>query len=207
MARVRDISVPLCDNVTWQLPEGSWDTHVHVFDPVNYPYAPSHAYSPVPALYSQLLDFESSLSRSDEPENIVIVQPSPYGYDNSLILDKLVELQTEKPPRMVRAIAVIDPKNITDSELDRMNQLGVRGIRVNTEATGEEVDYGQVRAQIERAAIKISSLENWRCQLYVSGDNWPRECLEERVLQRRFELTLSNRSRGDGPRPTGQSHR
>lgn len=179
MAGVRDLSAPVCDSVTWQLPAGSWDTHVHVFDPANYPYSPSHAYSPVPALYSQLLDFESSLSRSGEPENIVIVQPSPYGTDNSLILDKLVEVQAKRTQRNLRAIAVIDPDNITDSELDRMNQLGVRGIRVNTEATGEEVDYGKVQTQIERAAMKISSLENWLCQLYVSGDNWPRECLEE----------------------------
>ncbi|KAH8777440.1 hypothetical protein F5883DRAFT_409475 [Diaporthe sp. PMI_573] len=173
MARVRDLSAPVCDSITWQLPGGSWDTHVHVFDPASYPYFPSRAYSPVPALHSQLLDFASSLSRSGEAENIVIVQPSPYGTDNSLILDKLVEHQVEKTPRKVRAIAVIDPDNITDTELDRMHQLGVRGIRVNTEATGDKVDYGKVQAQIQKAAVKISTLENWRCQLYVSGNNWP----------------------------------
>lgn len=155
------------------MPSGSWDTHVHVFDPVHYPYAPSHAYSPVPALYSQLLAFEGSLARSGEAENIVIVQSSPYGTDNSLILDKLAELQDEKPGRVVRAIAVIDPDNITGSELDRMQKLGVRGIRVNTEATGENVDYNKVRAQIEKATMKISGLGNWRCQVFVSGDNWP----------------------------------
>jgi hypothetical protein len=126
-------------------------------------------------LHSQLLDFENSLSRSGEAENIVIVQPSPYGTDNSLILDKLVEYQAEKTPRKVRAIAVIDPDNITDIELDRMHQLGVRGIRVNTEATGEKVDYGKVQAQIQRVVVKISTLENWRCQLYVSDNNWPCE--------------------------------
>ncbi|KAL1864992.1 hypothetical protein Daus18300_007339, partial [Diaporthe australafricana] len=113
------------------------------------------------------------LTQSGEAENIVIVQPSPYGTDNSLILDGLAELQAERTPRKIRAIAVINPDNITERELDRMQQLGVRGIRVNTEATGQEVDYGTVRAQIEKVAMKISTLENWRCQLYVSGDNWP----------------------------------
>lgn len=146
-----------------------------MFDPANYPYAPSHAYSPVPALYSDLLGFEGSLARSGEAENIVIVQPSPYGTDNSLILDKLSELKTQRNRRQVRAIAVIDPGNITDSELDHMQELGVRGIRVNTEATGENVDYAKVRAQIERTAMRVSRLANWRCQLFVSGDNWPCE--------------------------------
>lgn len=112
------------------------------------------------------------MARSGEAENIILVQPSPYGTDNSLILDKLAELQTEKARREVRAIAVIDPDKITDSELDHMQDLGVRGIRVNTEATGENVDYGKVRAQIEKAAMKIARLENWQCQLFVSGDNW-----------------------------------
>lgn len=183
MARARDLSAPLCDSATWQLPGGGWDTHVHVFDPASYPYCPSRAYSPAPALHSQVLDFERSLSRSGKPENIVIVQPSPYGTDNSLILDKLVEHQAEKSRRKVRAIAVIDPDNISDIELDRMHQLGVRGIRVNTEATAERVDYGKVRAQIETAAIRISRLEHWRCQLYVSGDNWPRESSKEMYLR------------------------
>lgn len=175
MVSVRDLPAPAYDSVKWQLPSGSWDSHVHVFDPANYPYAPSHAYSPVPALYPQLLAFESSLARSGEAENIVLVQPSPYGTNNSLILDKLVELRDEKSRREVRAIAVIDPDNITDSELNHMQELGVRGVRVNTEATGENVDYGKVRVQIEKAAAKVSRLENWRCQLFVSGDNWPCE--------------------------------
>lgn len=113
------------------------------------------------------------MALSGEAENIVIVQSSPYGTDNSLILDKLAELQAEKPEREVRAIAVIDHDNITNSELDRMQELWVRGIRVNTEATGVNVDYNKVRGQIEKAAMKISGLENWLCQVFVSGDNWP----------------------------------
>lgn len=173
-----------------------------MFDPANYPYAPSHAYSPVPALYSQLLAFEGSLARSGEAENIVIVQPSPYGTNNSLILDKLAELQTEITQREIRAIAVIDPDSITDSELDRMQELGVRGIRVNTEATGENVDYDKVRAQIEKAAVKVSRLENWRCQVFVSGDNWPCESnviLRAPVFGGGLELTIVNRYRRHNP--------
>lgn len=185
---MRDLPALACDSVQWKLPSGSWDTHVHLFDPANYPYAPSHAYSPVPALYSQLLAFEGSLAGSGQAENIILVQPSPYGTDNSLILDKLAELQSAKAQREVRAIAVIDPDNITDSELDHMQELGVRGIRVNTEATGENVDYGKVRTQIEKAATRVSRLYNWRCQLFVSGDNWPCEF----ASRNRFWESLTN---------------
>lgn len=67
-------------------------------------------------MYTQLLDFESSLSQSGEAENIVIVQLLSCGTNNSLILDRLAELQAGRTPRKVCAIVVMDIDNMTESQ-------------------------------------------------------------------------------------------
>jgi D-galactarolactone isomerase len=55
----------------------------------------------------------------------VIVQPSTYGTDNRCALDALVAIGPT-----ARAVAVVDT-SVSDAELKRMNDLGVRGIRFN----------------------------------------------------------------------------
>jgi predicted TIM-barrel fold metal-dependent hydrolase len=160
------------EDYKWHLPCQAWDGHVHVFQPAEYPYAPSHAYSPMPAPYSALLNFERSLAANLEPQNIVLVQPSPYGTDNSLIMDILAKHSPEKTKREMRAIVVINPEKISDDELDKMQQLGVRGIRLNAEATGEQVDFAKISAMILVSAKRVSKYKNWNCQLFLSGSNW-----------------------------------
>jgi predicted TIM-barrel fold metal-dependent hydrolase len=146
---------------------------VHVFDPANYPYAPSHAYSPGVASYCSLLAFEGNLSADGNAQNIVLVQPSPYGTDNSLILHLLAKHTKEN--REMRAIAVIDPERVTDVELKMMQQLGVRGIRVNAETTAKQVDFMKLKLQILASANRVSRYRHWKCQLFLSGDNWKRK--------------------------------
>jgi predicted TIM-barrel fold metal-dependent hydrolase len=171
--RVRRVQEPS----DWHLPRHAWDSHVHVFNPTHYPYALSHAYSPVPALASALQAFEISLSANAEPQNVVLVQPSPYGTDNSLIIDMLNDRFMSKKNSQMRGIAVIDPDKLTDEELDNMHQIGIRGIRVNTEATGEQADFATTNMQIMAAAKRVSKYKHWKCQLFISGKNWQRESL------------------------------
>jgi predicted TIM-barrel fold metal-dependent hydrolase len=145
---------------------------VHVFQPAEYPYASNHAYSPMPASYSTLLDFEKSLAANAKAQNVVLVQPSPYGTDNSLIMDLLAKHFSGKEKRQMRAIAVIDPGTVSDEELDKMQQLGVRGIRLNAEATSQQVDFAKISAQVLASAKRVSKYKHWKCQLFVSGNNW-----------------------------------
>jgi predicted TIM-barrel fold metal-dependent hydrolase len=149
---------------------------VHVFQPAEYPYTSSHAYSPVPASYSTLLDFERSLTANAKSQNIVLVQPSPYGTDNSLIMDLLAKHSPGKEKQEMRAIAVIDPEMVSDEELDKMQKLGVRGIRLNAEATGQQVDFAKISAQILASAKRVSKYKHWKCQLFISGNNWKCMC-------------------------------
>ncbi|KKY28164.1 putative transcriptional family amidohydrolase family protein [Diplodia seriata] len=159
------------NEVNWHLPAESWDTHVHVFDP-SYPYSPDRQYTPASALYDELLAFNDNLTVTDSPQNIVLVQPSPYGTDNSLILDLLRNHSYSQHDSLLRAIAVIDPENVTDQELHEMNALGVRGIRINTQGADSEEAAKELRRNITAAVERVKGFNNWKCQLLVSGVSW-----------------------------------
>lgn len=88
----------------------------------------------------------------------VLVTPSTYGADNRPMLAGLQALGTD-----ARGVAVIDGTE-TDAELQRLDALGVRGIRLNLSlgVTGSE-------AQIEPLARRIAPL-GWHLQLLMQPD-------------------------------------
>ena len=96
-----------------------WDCHVHVFD-AQAPVATGH-YRPPPAA----LDTIESLAAASGIGHLVLVQPSVYGTDNSVMLRAL-----EAGGGRHRGIAVIDP-GASDAELDRQRDrqlLAPRGL-------------------------------------------------------------------------------
>lgn len=94
------------------------DCHVHLFGPASrYPYSPDRAYTPPDASADELVALHDSLGI----ERVVIVQPSPYGTDNSCTLNALKRLGFR-----ARGVAVADPK----ADLEQFHRTGVRGIRV-----------------------------------------------------------------------------
>lgn len=111
------------------LPAGACDCHVHVFDPVSFPYAASRSYSPDIADLAQLASFLDGAGL----ERVVLVQPSVYGTDNRCLLDALSALG----PDRARAVAVADPATLSGRALGDLRRAGVRGLRLNLEAKGE----------------------------------------------------------------------
>src|ERR671920_1082108 len=104
------------------MPALACDTHVHVFGPESkYPYQANRAYTPVDATVSQLDDLHAVLGIT----RAVIVQASAHGTDNRAILDAVAT-----HPERMRAVAAV-AEEVTDSELRRLHEGGVRGIRVN----------------------------------------------------------------------------
>jgi len=104
--------------------KNSCDCHVHVFGPASrFPYAAERAYTPPAASVEQLVSLHDSIG----VERVVIVQPSPYGTDNSCTLDAARRLG-----RCARAVVVVDDT----SNLEEMHRVGARGIRVNLYTTG-----------------------------------------------------------------------
>src|SRR3546814_2846987 len=60
-------------------------------------------------------------------ERAVLVQPSAYGTDNTLLLDCLAA-----HPERLRGIAILDLDRTDDRRLAELRQTGVRGLRFNT---------------------------------------------------------------------------
>ncbi|GKZ33511.1 hypothetical protein AbraIFM66950_003413 [Aspergillus brasiliensis] len=152
------------------LPKEAFDTHVHVFDPKLGPYAAGRAYTPEDAPLRKLLELNRSLSRGHNNTTLVLVQPSPYKTDCSVMMHCLRELRDRG--MSVFGIAVLDLDTTTDAQLNEMHALGVRGIRLNFQADGKEVDITHLVAVLKRTADRIRHLPGWVIQLFVPGWTW-----------------------------------
>ena len=129
-----------------QLPAGTIDTHVHVFEE-RYPLSPDRGYNPPESTLADLKHLHATLG----VERVVFTQPSIYGTDNSAILDGVAALNAETPDR-ARAVIAID-RDITDDELAAFDAAGARGIRLNTDNKGGMlVEFNEVPDLANRIA-------------------------------------------------------
>lgn len=108
----------------FQSPPLGCDCHFHVFGPPGrYPYDQSDPrYVPPLAPVGDFLALAGKLGL----QRFVFVQPSAYGRDNRCMLDAMREVGTTR----CRGIVDID-ENAPDSELSRLHEAGVRGVRIN----------------------------------------------------------------------------
>lgn len=142
----------------FKLPAGSWDTHVHVYGPANrFPFAPERTYSPDDAPAERLQELHRLLG----VENVVFVQATVHGFDNSAMLDAIA-----RDPQRNRGIALV-PVDVQRSELDRLNAGGVRGVRFNfAKHLGKAPDTDAVA----RLADRIAPL-GWHLQFYMDASD------------------------------------
>ncbi|KAI1762438.1 hypothetical protein GGR53DRAFT_418961 [Hypoxylon sp. FL1150] len=150
---------------------GAYDTHVHVFDRELGSYDPARAYTQEEAPLKALQAFSAGISSSGQPANFVLVQPSPYGTDNRVLLAALRKLR-DAGLRDSRAIAVFDPESISDDKLNRMHELGVRGLRLNLQASGGEVNHAALIDGLKAVANRIQHLPGWKVQIYCPASTW-----------------------------------
>ncbi len=142
--------------VNFDVPAGSCDCHTHIYgDPVQFPYVPGRVYTPQTASPEEMAALHKALGI----QRVVIVTPSVYGTDNSATLYGMKARGAD-----ARGIAVIDEKT-SESDLDRMNQAGVRGIRLNlAHGSAHDPHIGRQRFQ---AAIKRLRGRNWHVQVLL----------------------------------------
>ncbi|KAJ5380608.1 amidohydrolase 2 [Penicillium cataractarum] len=152
------------------LPKDAVDTHVHVFDPKLGPYAAGRAYTPEDAPLKKLIAFNKSLSADSQNTKLVLVQPSPYKYDCSIMIQCLRMLRNRDSGAF--GIAVLDLDTTTDAQLKEMHALGVRGIRLNFQADGKEVSTDRLVATLHQTAERIRYLPGWMIQVFVPGWSW-----------------------------------
>ncbi len=104
------------------VPAGAVDAHCHVFGPGDtFPFAPERKYTPCDASWEQLFALRDFLGF----EKNVVVQATCHGSDNSALLDVL-----ERANGKARGVVTVKP-DVSAEELQRMHDLGVRGVRFN----------------------------------------------------------------------------
>jgi predicted TIM-barrel fold metal-dependent hydrolase len=138
------------------VPPGSCDAHFHVFER-GYSHVPDPLYTfPDAPLskYRRLLDWLGI-------DCAVLVQPTYYGTDNSLLLDVL----STDPMRLRGVVQVED--DVTDEELDRFHAAGVRAIRLDLFARADW-PLPELIAYI-RAAAERTRPRGWHLQFYSPG--------------------------------------
>ncbi|KAI5295531.1 hypothetical protein KEM52_001079 [Ascosphaera acerosa] len=131
---------------------------MHVVEPARYPIAKVAKYVPATHTLAEALEFEASHGL----RNIVIVQPSIFGTDNSNTVDALRELG----PDRARGVVWIDPDNVDDAELARWHELGVRGLRLNFVSIESIPTPEQLAEEIRRHA-QIAERFDWVIQVYI----------------------------------------
>ena len=144
-----------------EIPAWACDTHAHVFGPEEkYPLSPRRGYTPPPC---PLEDY-FRLHRILGIERGVLVQASAYGTDNAMIMDALAGESGR-----LRAVAAVDG-SVTDAELERMNEAGVRGIRINLADPGGNpfASFDEIGLMAER----IQSL-GWHMEFLIHVNDFP----------------------------------
>jgi predicted TIM-barrel fold metal-dependent hydrolase len=143
--------------VNFDVPANACDCHTHIHaDPTKFPFFSGRVYTPELASPEEM----SALHKALHIERVVIVTPSVYGTDNSATLFGM-----KARGATARGVAVIDDKT-PDSDLDAMNQAGIRGIRLNL-ATGGTSDPNVGRARLQ-AGIERVKARGWHVQMFTS---------------------------------------
>ncbi|KAL1654040.1 hypothetical protein SLS61_003444 [Didymella pomorum] len=136
---------------------------MHVTSP-EYPLAANAAYKPTLHDLQHAMAFEKTVGIS----NIVLVQPSIYGNDNSCLLDALKAIG----PRHGRGVVGIDPERTRIEELEAWHKLGVRGVRLNLKSTDVQFTEESLREMLKSYEKAIKPLD-WVLELFIGMEHIP----------------------------------
>ena len=144
----------------FQLPNGAVDSHCHVFGPgAIFPFAAERKYTPCDASRDQLFAMRDHLGFDKN----VIVQATCHGADNNALLNALENSQGK-----ARGVATVK-RSVTDGELERLDQAGVRGVRFNF--VKRLVDFTP-KDELLEIAHRIKAL-NWHVVIYFEAVDLP----------------------------------
>jgi predicted TIM-barrel fold metal-dependent hydrolase len=145
------------------LPKLSCDTHAHILGPIaKFAYSPARVYTPPDCLLS---DYQKMLVTLGV-ERAVLVQPSVYGSDNTVILEAL-----RVAGSAFRGVAVVDD-HISDTELAQLNTAGVRGVRVNIVDVKDRKPGTLPMAELTALAKRIAPM-GWHMEFLMHCDEFP----------------------------------
>jgi 2-pyrone-4,6-dicarboxylate lactonase len=138
-----------------QCPPGACDTHLHLFGPATqYPFDPGSHYISHDALPETYIGLQDTLGLS----RAVIISGGGYGRNSRHLADTLERF----PGGRFRGVALL-PETAPDAEFERLNRLGVRGLRFVSKARGAHLPHLSQRLATQAAGY------GWHVQFYPSG--------------------------------------
>jgi predicted TIM-barrel fold metal-dependent hydrolase len=145
-----------------EMPRNACDTHAHICGPIDrHAYSERRVYTPPDALLPAYRHMLVTLG----VERMVLVQPSVYGSDNTVMLNAMASLGES-----ARGVAVVDD-DVTDTELKRLHDAGVRGVRINV------VDVAEAKGVIPMAPlVKLANRikpYGWHVEFLMHADEFP----------------------------------
>jgi predicted TIM-barrel fold metal-dependent hydrolase len=166
-------------------PPNACDCHMHIYDS-RFPVAPNAKLRPGDATAD---DYRRLQKRLGTTRNVV-VNPSTYGTDNSCTLDAMAKIGAR-----ARGVAVVDT-GVTDAELKRLHDLGIRGIRFNLVQSGATtIDM------LEPLSKRVDDL-GWHVQIHMLGD----AIVENADLFQRLPSPIVFDHMARIPQPAGVDH-
>ena len=145
------------------LPPLACDSHAHVCGPQSrYAYYSKRTFTPPNSLLS---DYQHMLQTLGV-ERAVLVQPSVYGTDNTAMLDAM---KTAGPN--FRGVAALED-DISESEIKRMHEAGVRGARLNVVDVKDRKPGTLPLARLKELAQRIKPF-GWHMEFLMHVDEFP----------------------------------
>ena len=173
-----------------RLPAGAWDTHFHVFGPVDrFPFAVKRKYTPPDSPFEAYIALAERLGI----ERAVCVHPNLHGPDNAVTLDAL----ERSDGRFIGIVKLHDGTTLED--LRRMDAAGIRGVRFafNPEHGGELDPVLLARAQRWCAEL------GWCIDLHMAAEDLPR--LAETIARTPVPIVIDHMARIDPARGLAQT--
>lgn len=167
-------------------PANATDCHFHLYDD-SFPVAANAALRPPEAGMADFRALQARLGTS----RCVLVQPSTYGTDNEAYLGLVRQLGAER----TRMVAVVDT-SVTDAELRRMHEVGVRGIRFNLVQAG-----ATTLDMVEPLSRRVAEM-GWHCQMHMLGDQI--DAAADLFMRLPSGIVFDHRARL--PQPAGVDH-
>ena len=145
------------------LPRRACDTHAHIMGPkARYEYSPARIYTPPDCLLNDYLHMLDTLG----VERAVLVQPSVYGTDNTVMLEAMKTANGR-----LRGVAVV-ADDISEAELKQLDTAGVRGVRVNIVDVKDRKPGTLPMAALKKLAQRIAPM-GWHMEFLMHADEFP----------------------------------
>ena len=146
-----------------KLPPRACDSHAHIMGPkTRYAYSPARIYTPPDCLLPDYLKMLATLG----VERAVLVQPSVYGTDNTVMLEAM-----KAAGDRFRGVAVV-AENISDTELKKLDAAGVRGVRVNIVDVKDRKPGTLPMDMLKKLALLVAPL-GWHMEFLMHADEFP----------------------------------